>query len=370
MVYNYCVIICTFGDSITWGPRLPFRVAWANLLRNHLEKNSDNLHSLYDLGIDKNTTTNLLERLEGEASARKPELIIFNIGVNDSSFRGTEDKPETTLDDFADNMQALIDKARSFTKEIMILGLIKGSDLLTTPLIQSTTGKSYTQARTKRYDAILKDVATKNGLLFIDINGLLTDADFDDGLHPNINGHIKIFDIVSRELDKILAIKHERYAVLVDKTDKEVGHKMMDALSENDIIRVSALWITNSRGEILLAKRPMSKRRDPNRWGPSVATIVEKDQTYLGSIKKAAKNEIGLEGFVTNEGKKLLVSGYNNFYCQLFSCQQDLTIHTLKLNQDEVQKVKWFSRVEIGEQLHSNPYHFVQAFDKYLELCK
>jgi hypothetical protein len=36
------MIICTFGDSITWGPRLPFRVAWANLLRNHLEK-IDNL---------------------------------------------------------------------------------------------------------------------------------------------------------------------------------------------------------------------------------------------------------------------------------------------------------------------------------------
>lgn len=370
MVYNYCVIICTFGDSITWGPRLPFRVAWANLLRNHLEKNSDNLHSLYDLGIDKNTTKNLLERLELEAVARKPELIIFNIGINDSSFRGTEDNPETTLDDFADNMQALIDKARRFTKEIMILGLIKGSDLLTTPLIQSTTGKSYTKARTKRYDTKLKDVATNNDLTFIDINELLTDADFDDGLHPNINGHIKIFDIVSRELDKILEIRHERYAVLVDKTDKEVGYKVMDALDENDIIRVSALWITNSRGEILLAKRPMNKRRDPNRWGPSVATIVEKGQTYLGSIKKATKNEIGLEGFVTNEGNKLLVTGYNNFYCQLFASQQDVDLKSLKLNFDEVQEMKWFGKDKIEKELQANPYHFVQAFEQYYELYK
>jgi len=327
-------------------------------------------NSLYDLGIDKNTTTNLLERLEGEASARKPGLIIFNIGVNDSLFRETENNPETTLDDFEVNMQTLIEKARKFTEQIVILGLVKGSDLLTTPLIQSTTGKSYTKERTKIYDAKLTDIARKNGLTFVDINALLTDVDFDDGLHPNINGHIKIFEKVSRELDKILSIEHVRYTTLVDQTDKEIGYKKFEALNENDILRVAALWITNSKGEILLAKRPMSKRRDPNRWGPSVATIVEKDQTYLGSIKKAAKNEIGLEGFVTNEGKKLLVSGYNNFYCQLFSCQQDLTIHTLKLNQDEVQKVKWFSRVEIGEQLHSNPYHFVQAFDKYLELCK
>jgi len=32
--------ICIFGDSIAWGAWLPFRVSWANLLRNYLEKTS------------------------------------------------------------------------------------------------------------------------------------------------------------------------------------------------------------------------------------------------------------------------------------------------------------------------------------------
>lgn len=360
--------ICTIGDSITWGPRLPFRVAWANLLRNHLEKNFDNLYSLYDLGVDGDTTKNLLQRFDVEMSARKPGLIIFNIGINDSLFRGTEDYPETPLQDFEVNMELLIEKARKFTDKIVVLGLVKGSDLLTTPLIQSTTGKSYTKERTKIYDAKLEEVARKNGLMFVDINELLTDADFDDGLHPNINGHIKIFEKVSSKLDKILLIKHERYATLVDQTDNEIGYKKLDAFDENDIVRVSALWITNNKGEVLLAKRPTNKRRDPNRWGPSVAAVLENGQTYLEAIKQATKNEIGIEGFVTIEGKKLLVTGYNNFYCQLFSSQLDLEIKTLELNKEEVAELKWFSRSEIGKLLLANPYHFVQAFEKYFDL--
>jgi len=366
--YNGIMNICTIGDSITWGPRLPFRVAWANLLRNHLEKNFDNLYSLYDLGVDGDTTKNLLQRFDVEMSARKPGLIIFNIGINDSLFRGTEDYPETPLQDFEVNMELLIEKARKFTDKIVVLGLVKGSDLLTTPLIQSTTGKSYTKERTKIYDAKLEEVARKNGLMFVDINELLTDADFDDGLHPNINGHIKIFEKVSSELDKILLIKHERYATLVDQTDNEIGYKKLDAFDENDIVRVSALWITNNKGEVLLAKRPTNKRRDPNRWGPSVAAVLEKGQTYLEAIKQATKNEIGIEGFVTIEGKKLLVTGYNNFYCQLFSSQLDLEIKTLELNKEEVAELKWFSRSEIGKLLLANPYHFVQAFEKYFDL--
>lgn len=359
--------ICTIGDSITWGPRLPFRVAWANLLRNHLERNSDDLYSLYDLGIDGDTTKDLLVRFDMEMMARKPGLIIFNIGVNDSLFRKSEDNPETTLEDFETNMLRLIEKARTFTDKIVILGLVKGNDLLTTPLIQSTTGKSYTKKRTKIYDAKLKEIAENNNLTFIDINELLTDPDFDDGLHPNINGHIKIFERVSRELDKILAIQHERYAILVDQNDKEVGHKKLDALDENDIVRVSALWITNNHGEILLAKRPINKRSDPNRWGPSVATVLEKGQTYLSAIKQATKQEIGLEGFVANESNKVLVTGYNNFYCQLFSTKLDLAIDTIELDQEEVQEVKWFSRGEIDKLLLDNPNNFVQAFDKYLD---
>lgn len=362
--------ICIFGDSITWGPRLPFRVAWANLLRNHLEKSSDNLYSLYDLGIDGDTTKDVMERFELEAKSRRPEIIIFNIGVNDSLFRDTEDHPETPLELFEANVQALIDMARKFTDKILVVGLVKGSEMLTTPLIQSTTKKSYTKSRVRLYDATLKKVTLRNNLVFVDVNQSLNDDDFDDGLHPNINGHIKIFERVSRELDKILKIKHERYAMLVDKEDKEIGYKKLDALDESDIIRVAGLWITNGDGEVLLSKRPTSKRRDPNRWSPSVACIVEKGSSYLVAIKLAAKNEIELVDFVVKEDRKLLITGEYQFYCQMFSCRTDLDLQKLNLNRNETQEIRWFTVDEIGRMLKENPYQFVQSFEEYFSLYK
>lgn len=360
--------ICIFGDSITWGPRLPFRVAWANLLRNHLEKNSESLYSLYDLGIDGNTTTHVIKRFELEAKSRNPEIIIFNVGVNDSLFRESEEFPETQLGVFESNIQTLIDMARKFTKKIMVVGLVKGSDVLTTPLIQSTTKKSYTKSRVKMYNTKLKEVTQKNNLVFVDIFDQLKEVDFDDGLHPNMNGHIKIFDAVSTQLDKILDINHERYAILVNNQDNDIGYKKMDAIDENDVIRVAGLWITNSKGELLLSKRPVSKRRDPNRWSPSVACIVEKDSTYLSSIKQAAKNEIGLGDLAVKENKKLLITGEYKFYCQMYTSKCEIDLSKIALNKEEAQDLQWLSVEDIATMLKENPHQFVQSFEKYFEL--
>ena len=54
---------------------------------------------------------------------------------------------------------------------------------------------------------------------------------------------------------------------------------------------------------------------------------------------------------MVTEGKKLLVEGYNNFYCQLFLSQLDVEVKKLKLNEEEVQELKWFSRTEIEDKL-------------------
>ena len=358
--------ICIFGDSITWGPYLPFRVAWANLLRNHLEKSATDLFRVYDLGVDMDTTRNVLDRMELEARARKPGIIIFNIGVNDSLYRTKSENSETTLEEFERNIDKLVAIAKQFTERVLIVGLVKGNDRWTTPLIQSTTGKVYTKERTRIYDRKLKEVAERNNVLFADVNDILNDGDFDDGLHPNANGHLKMFSIISKVLDLLLEIKHEKYVILVNDDDQMVGKKLIDEVSGGDIVRVAALWIENSRGEVLLAKRPTTKRRDPNRWGPAVATVIEEQESYLAAIKEAAELEIGLTVGVVETRDKLRIRGENNFYCQLFYLKSDLDVEGLKLNAKEVQTLEWKSKAEIAKEYGSNPQFFVQSFGDYL----
>ncbi len=79
--------ICIFGDSIIWGAGLPCRVAWVNLLRNYVEIKYGGVVELYDLGIDRDTTEDLLKRFDAENRARRPQVIIFAVGTNDSSYR-------------------------------------------------------------------------------------------------------------------------------------------------------------------------------------------------------------------------------------------------------------------------------------------
>jgi len=52
---------------------------------------------------------------------------------------------------------------------------------------------------------------------------------------------------------------------IVDEKDKIIGYKDRKEIQKEDIYRVSALWITNSKDEILLAQRAFSKSHDPGR---------------------------------------------------------------------------------------------------------
>jgi len=204
---NYVLIsnmnICIFGDSLTWGAFLPFRGAWANLLRNYLESKNDQI-SVYDLGIDADTSAEVLARFDTEAAARNPELIIFSIGINDSAYRKISSNNITSLNEFRKNIKELINKANKITSNIIFVGLIKGDDSKTKPLPRSSTGKSYTKVSVKKYNDTLKKVCKKSNTLFIEIFNKLKNEDFDDGIHPNLGGHQKIFEEVRRVLIKII----------------------------------------------------------------------------------------------------------------------------------------------------------------------
>ena len=74
---------------------------------------------------------------------------------------------------------------------------------------------------------------------------------------------------------------------IVDKNDTVIGTKERDEIDySSDIYRVSALWLTNSNGQALIAKRAMAKKNSPGKWGPAVAGTLETDETYETNIYK------------------------------------------------------------------------------------
>ncbi|MEO8862831.1 MAG: SGNH/GDSL hydrolase family protein [Candidatus Saccharimonadales bacterium] len=195
--------ICIFGDSVTWGRGLKKRTAWVNLLRDYLEDKDERIH-LYDLGIDGNATVDVIDRFSVESKSRKPDVVVWAIGTNDSAYKKTLDNPVASKDEFAKNLERLYQQAGGANTSQLFVGIAKGIDTNTKPLPESTTGKCYEKARVAEYDLIIREIAQKNSTAYVNISDSLVDEDFYDGLHPNERGHMKMFLKLQPEIEKLI----------------------------------------------------------------------------------------------------------------------------------------------------------------------
>lgn len=186
--------ICIFGDSTVWGAYDSEFGGWVARLRKYLEEKNDEIE-IYNCGVSGDNTEKLLRRFEVEANAREPEVIIFAIGINDSQYLQLENKHRVEIKTFEDNLKLLFEKARKITNKIIFLGLTKVDESKTTPTPWEKN-KFYTINSILKYNTIIKSFCEKNKIPFINLFDELTKEDLDDGLHPNSQGHKRIFEKV------------------------------------------------------------------------------------------------------------------------------------------------------------------------------
>lgn len=159
--------------------------------------------------------------------------------------------------------------------------------------------------------------------------------------------------------------------IIVDENDAIIGYKDRDAVKREDIYRVSALWITNSKGEILLAQRALSKSHDPGKWGPAVAGTVEEGEDYETNIIKEAAEEIGLRDIKPRMGPKERRTGEHNYFCQRYLLELDKPLSEFVVDTAEVAQIRWFSKEELLKEMQHNPDQFLKSVKRNLELfCK
>jgi isopentenyldiphosphate isomerase len=156
--------------------------------------------------------------------------------------------------------------------------------------------------------------------------------------------------------------------IIVDNRDNIIGAKeRKDVDPVKDIYRLSALWLTNSKGQVLLAKRSMLKDKDPGMWGPAVAGTNDEGETYEKNIYKEAKEEIGLEGRKFTKGPKMRLTNPRNYFCQWYFLILDRDINSFIMQKDEVDKLAWVDIEQMKQdfKLHSEKY--TGAFHQILE---
>lgn len=157
--------------------------------------------------------------------------------------------------------------------------------------------------------------------------------------------------------------------IVVDDNDNVIGHKPREAVdAEKLTYRVSALWMTNSKGEVLLARRAYTKVHNPGRWGPAAAGTVAEGESYYDNIKKEAKEELGLDGIQFKQGPKSKAEGKYDHFTQWFVCVTDKPAKDFKIQKEEVAEVRWFVISELREALKENPGGFIKGIGEILDL--
>lgn len=159
--------------------------------------------------------------------------------------------------------------------------------------------------------------------------------------------------------------------IIVDENDTIIGYRVRETLESEAIYRVSALWVTNSKGDILLAQRAFNKKHSPGKWGPAVAGTIEEGEEYLMNIKKEAEEEIGLKYIAPVIGPKERMHTEYNYFCQWYTLVVDKELGEFVIERSEVAKVRWFSQTELKRELELHPDNFLQSLPHCLELfCK
>jgi isopentenyldiphosphate isomerase len=125
------------------------------------------------------------------------------------------------------------------------------------------------------------------------------------------------------------------------------------------------LWIQNPKGGILLAKRKITKRNAPGRWGPAVAGTNEKSETYNSNIIKETEEEIGLKNFDFKKADKIKE---NNFFCQWFTLIIDKKLAEFTIQKEEVEQIRWATKDALLQEINSFPERFLEQMDKYIHL--
>lgn len=199
---NYIVI----GDSITYGIGDFESGGWATMLKKYIVNKDDSKvcnNYVHIAAFPGATSTDILNKIDSILQSFNHKeftnTIILSIGVNDTQ-------------EFNGNYKNSIDKYRKNIEKIAKCVMNKGFNMIILGLTRIESDEKFLWKPHKYYDneiiseydkdlslildydAELKEFCKNSRIKYIPMQEVLQKEDFIDGLHPNHNGHKKIFE--------------------------------------------------------------------------------------------------------------------------------------------------------------------------------
>jgi lysophospholipase L1-like esterase len=131
---------------------------------------------------------------------------ILSVGSNDARAESKPDNFTSSLEHYQSEMTILIKQMSASFDQLFVLDYFPIDESKTMPFVSPTTGIRYYYSNKRRFqfsDA-LEDICRTQGIVFlktgIPINEWIGSYLYEDGLHPNGNGHQKLADMIMQSL--------------------------------------------------------------------------------------------------------------------------------------------------------------------------
>lgn len=178
-----------FGDSIANGYYGYKTLGWVSLLNQEfMEKDL----FFYNRAVSGDTSNDMKKYFEIELEAIEPNLVLISIGINDSLKENGLNNVHKK--DYEKNVVIFVDYLQKKNIKVILVGIPNVDESRTLPV--SWRDVYYSNKDVFEYNQILKKISSEKQVPFIGTFGLLENEDLKDGLHPNDNGHIKIYEKV------------------------------------------------------------------------------------------------------------------------------------------------------------------------------
>lgn len=211
--------IVTFGDSIT-APRKNV-VTYSDFIRKEFEQKNLDV-KVINSGVGGNTSSMAKERFEKDVLAHKPDIVIIQLGTNDSAVDVWKNPPESKsrvhIDVYEQNLREFITKLKAQNAKIILVTpppprwADKLKEMYGKPPYNPNDEDGF-NVTLKPYVQRMRDVAKSEKVILVDLSkeyykyhkvkGQTMDDLYLDGLHPNTKGQQLEADLLLKELKKL-----------------------------------------------------------------------------------------------------------------------------------------------------------------------
>ncbi|MBS7656776.1 MAG: NUDIX domain-containing protein [Candidatus Bathyarchaeia archaeon] len=151
------------------------------------------------------------------------------------------------------------------------------------------------------------------------------------------------------------------FFAVVDENDRVIGKATRKEchLNRNLIHRSVYIFVVNSRNEVFLQKRSMSKDLYPGFFTASATGHVEYGEDYDGAAKRELDEELGIDAPLLRLGKVNSFTEDEREISMLYVCHFDGRI---TVNRKEIAKGGFFSIDKIEKSLRKGEKKFADGF--------